>query len=383
MKPLARVGILFLNNFAGPGLGGGEVHLLNVARACKTAGMDVHVVCQPGGALADEARALGVTVAPYRLARTNLVRTVSRMRKYIRRNGIRVVHSGGVLANVIARLACRGLHVCVVTTVQVEAGAAALDGGGRRGVWVRRALERGTRGRTDRFVAVSEAIASQLVADGVPSGHVVVAHNGVRAGEVRAQASGDLPQSLTGAGPLVACVARLEPVKGVDVFVRAAALVARSHPDARLAVIGDGSQRAALEALAGESGVAERLVFAGNLSPVAPAIAAADVLVVPSRSEGLPMVVLEAMALGKPVVASEVGGIPEAVEDGVTGLLVPPDDPAALADAIGELLDDPARADVMGAAGSARVIDHFSLDDQLARYLAVFRSLVAESRPQG
>lgn len=380
MKPLTGVGIVFLNNFAGPGLGGGEVHLLNVARACIGAGMDVHVVCEPGGALVEAARGIGATVAPYRLGKANVLRTSSRMRKYVRRNGIRIVHSGGVLANAIARRASRGLPVCVVTTVQVEAGAAAADGAGRRGVWLRRLIERSTRSRTDRFIAVSEAVARALVADGVPRDRVIVAHNGVRIADVQTGARGEMPPALrTGPGPLVGCVARLEPVKGADVFVRAAQVVAARRPDARFVLVGDGSQRAAIEALVSDLGMADRFALTGMLSPALPVVAGLDVVAVPSRSEGQSILAVEAMALGKPVVASDVGGLPEVVEDGVTGLLVPAGDHAALASAIVSLLDDPARAAAMGAAGLARAIDHFSLDDQLKRYLALFRELVAES----
>lgn len=380
MKSLKGVGIALLNNFAGPGMGGGEVHLLNVARACRDAGMDVHVICEPGGELESGARGLGVTVAPYRLGRRNMLRTVSRMRKYIVRNGIRIVHSGGVLANVVARLAARRLSVCVVTTVQVESGAAAFDGAGRRGVWVRRGLERATRGRSDRFVTVSEAIARALVADGVPAGRVVVAHNGVRVSDVLADALEAAPAALPQGHPLVGCIARLEPVKGTDVFLRAAALVAAHRPDARFLVVGDGSQRASLETLASQLGLDGRVAFMGVLAPATPVLARLDVVVVPSRSEGLPMLVLEAMALERPVVASAVGGISEVVADGETGLLVPPDDPRSLAAAVLELLEDTGRAAAMGRAGLSRVIDHFSLDDQMRRYLAVFRSSLAEVR---
>jgi glycosyltransferase involved in cell wall biosynthesis len=379
MKSLKGSGIVFVNNFSGPGMGGGEVHMLNIARACRDTGMHVHVVCEPGGDLEAAARALGVTVAPYRLGRRNFVRTISRIRKYLVRNGVQIVHSGGVRSNVIARLAASALHVCVVTTVQVEQDAAAFDGGGRRGVWLRRALELATRGRTDRFVTVSEAIARSLVSDGVPEGHVVVAHNGVRVSEVRADADGALPETLRSPGRLVGCVARLEPVKGVDVFLRAAALVARRAADVRFAVVGDGSQHDSLVALAHDLGLDDRIVFTGVLAPSTPALSRFDVVAVPSRSEGLPMIVLEAMALERPVVASAVGGIPEAVADGTTGVLVPPDDPEALASAVLGVLDDPVRAAAMGRAGAARAVDRFSLDDQMRRYLAVFRSLVSEA----
>ena len=157
-------------------------------------------------------------------------------------------------------------------------------------------------------------------------------------------------------------VARLEPVKGVEFFVRAVADLLEDHPDVGFAVAGAGSQEQALRSLATMLGLQDRIAWLGNVSAVALLLSEMDIVVLPSLSEGLPMVALEAMALGRPIVATRVGGIPEIVVDGETGVLVPPGDHRSLAAAIGALLSDTERARTMGHAGQDRVQDAFTVD---------------------
>ena len=169
----------------------------------------------------------------------------------------------------------------------------------------------------------------------------------------------DLPPR-TGGFTLIT-VARLAPVKGVDVAIRALAQVRRSHPQARLIVVGDGPARNNLEQLCRELELDRSVQFTGALpvDSVARHLGAADVGVLGSRTEGLPHLALEAMAAGTPLVATRVGGTPEVVADGVNGLLVPPDDPSAMAQAILRLFDDPALGERLTHAGRA-TLERFS-----------------------
>jgi phosphatidyl-myo-inositol dimannoside synthase len=174
----------------------------------------------------------------------------------------------------------------------------------------------------------------------------------------------DLP-----AGRWLVTVARLVPHKGIDTTIRALALLAPRYPDLHYAVVGQGSYQPALRALAEETGMAERVRFLPAVSdaelPLAYALA--EVYVGVSRQterdvEGFGIALLEASASGKPVVAGRSGGMPDAVRDGETGLLVDPEDPASLARAVGALLDDPARAAAMGAAGRRGVETFYNWD---------------------
>jgi glycosyltransferase involved in cell wall biosynthesis len=161
--------------------------------------------------------------------------------------------------------------------------------------------------------------------------------------------------------PRFVCVARQEPEKGVDVLVAAFGEVVAAYPEAVLALVGGGSQMAGNKAAATTAGIRGRVEFMGVLANPAPAIAAADAVVLPSRREGLPVVVLEAFALGRPVIATRVGGTPGVVRDGDTGWLVPPEDPAALARALLAAAGDPAARAERGARGQALVAERYSM----------------------
>lgn len=171
-------------------------------------------------------------------------------------------------------------------------------------------------------------------------------------------------------------VGRLAGVKGVSVLLEALEHIRPTFSDLRLTMIGDGPERRELEAEVEKRGMKEMVKFAGYRSQdeVARALQEADMLVLPSFAEGVPVVLMEAMAARIPVVATRVAGIPELVEDGVSGLLVPPGDSGALANAIAELLNDPARRDRMGEAGLAKVAAEFNLDREAAWLGTLFQA---------
>lgn len=211
-----------------------------------------------------------------------------------------------------------------------------------------------------------------------PATRLHVVHNGSPTCDGTAEPLPDLADLPPG---LVAgCVSVLRPQKGVDVFVQAAADVLERRPDASLVVVGDGDRRAELEALAATLGVADRMRFTAFAPPSARALRSLDVFVLPSRWEAFPISVLEALACGVPQVATDVGGTAEAVVEGETGLLVPPEDPRALADAIVALLDAPERRASMAAASRARHAEHFTVDAMAAATAGVYREALATRR---
>jgi glycosyltransferase involved in cell wall biosynthesis len=183
---------------------------------------------------------------------------------------------------------------------------------------------------------------------------------------------------------VVLAVGHLSEVKGYPVFLEAAARLAPRLGDVAFVALGGETTtpgyRAVLEARAAALGVAARVHFLGWRSDVARVMGAADVVVLPSLAEGLPLAVLEAMACGRPVVASAVGGVPEAVVDGRTGLLVPPGDAGALAEAIQRVLEDPAAGRRMGAEGRRRLEAHFSLDRVLGEVHALYDDVLRVRR---
>jgi glycosyltransferase involved in cell wall biosynthesis len=178
-------------------------------------------------------------------------------------------------------------------------------------------------------------------------------------------------------------VARLAPQKGIMEFIQATAIAAQAWPTASFVLAGDGPLRPEARALCEELGLERRLHLLGHVEWARELIGALDLLVVASLTEGSSVVAMEAMALGKPVVATTVGGVPEVVVDGQTGLLVAPGDAEALGRAIIELLADPERAQEMGERGRQRAASQFDLSDMIERTRAVYADLVREQMEAG
>ncbi len=217
----------------------------------------------------------------------------------------------------------------------------------------------------DRLIVVSRAIEHKLVDEQRTAAPVSLVYNGVDLERYDNQeACCTLPEEygMEPGSQIVGVVARLEPEKGHPTLLEAWPAVLRAVPDAYLLIVGEGSRRDALESQARELRIAHRVVFTGRRDDVPAVTAALDVAVLPSYREAQGMVILEAMALSRPVVASAVGGIPEMIEDGVTGLLVPPHDAEALAGAIVRLLKNHPLADTLGRAGHDMVHDRFCIE---------------------
>jgi glycosyltransferase involved in cell wall biosynthesis len=236
-------------------------------------------------------------------------------------------------------------------------------------------------GAASRAVAISEAVAAHLAACGVPAGAIRVVPSAVDPAQLRPArtraAVREAEGSPAGAACLL-CAAALIHRKGIDVLLEAAARLSARGLAPELWLAGDGPERVALEASARSLGLAARARFRGARDDVPDLLAACDVFVLPSRREGLGVAALEAMALARPVVASRVGGLAEAVLHETTGLLVPPEDPAALADALERLLRDPALRERLGAAGPGRVAARHSAKAMVDAYEGLYREVLAE-----
>ncbi|MGH7322886.1 MAG: glycosyltransferase [Candidatus Rokuibacteriota bacterium] len=261
--------------------------------------------------------------------------------RLIRTRRIDVVHSHGKGPGLYGRLAARvtgrpAIHTFHGIHVEKYAAPAA-----RLYLTLERALARLSYAIVN--VSESEARAGESLRLW-PAGRALVIHNGIDTAATRALAR---QQSLsrgalgmTGAGPLVASIARLDSVKGVDIFVRAVAALAERHPSVQALVVGTGREEARLRALAAETGTERRLRFVGEIPDAVRIFPAVDVYVSASRGEGLPLAVLEAMACDVPVVATRIPAHEELIVDGRTGLLARPDDPADLAEKTSRLLRD-------------------------------------------
>jgi L-malate glycosyltransferase len=239
------------------------------------------------------------------------------------------------------------------------------------------ALSRWKYRQVDCFIAASDAIRHMLIDDGVAAERVVTVHEGIDVSAVTGAASVDLHATfaLPHGCPVVGNVAALVPHKGHRDLIEAAHLAVRQVPDARFIIFGEGELRDALERLVRDRRLQRHVLLPGFRTDVVGCMKAFDLFAMSSVSEGLGTSLLDAMACARPIVATRTGGIPEIVEDGVTGLLVSPHDPAALADAIVRALSDAALRARMGQAGFERVSERFTVQQMVAATRIVYERM--------
>ena len=228
-----------------------------------------------------------------------------------------------------------------------------------------------------RYIAVSNALAEELARWGISREKITVIYNGVDPARFTGAAGQRKFSGVEQGRVVVGTVARLVSQKGVDLFLQAAVRLAVRFPAMRFRVVGDGPERENLFRLALRLGLQNRMVFTGHCHDIATELALMDIFVLPSLSEGMGISLLEAFAAGCVVAAARVGGVPEVVEDGITGLLVPPADGAALAAAVTELVENPEYAARLVRAAHERVREKFSLKAMLVRTGAVYEDILA------
>jgi glycosyltransferase involved in cell wall biosynthesis len=232
---------------------------------------------------------------------------------------------------------------------------------------------------TDHYIAVSDDLRSEGARAGIYRPEkVTVIPNGLQLDHIPSTFDAAAKREALGIPkncPVIGTVTRLEPQKANDVFLRAVARAVKRVPNMVTLIAGDGPQRRELENLAAELGLADRVRFLGWRTDAVEMLGALDIFCLSSRWEGCPMVLLEAMAMRRPVVATDIGGVREIVVDGETGLLVALNEPDALADGIVRLLEADAERERFGQAGRQRLEEHFSAEGMLAAYRRLYRSL--------
>jgi glycosyltransferase involved in cell wall biosynthesis len=343
----------------GADLAGGQAVALEVARAARGRGDEVSFVSPVDGPFVARARAEGFPVAFAEIRRTHRLDGSLRLARLLRRARADVLHTHALAAaNVVTRIGARRAGVPVVAHLHIE------NHFRRETAPLIRTLDNVTSRWCARLVAVSEDTKRAYEKQGYPRGRIEVVYNGVAP-----SANGSAPRNDP---PVIGEIARLCDVKGQRELIRALAEI----PAARLVLAGrdleqGGAFQTELEREADRAGVRDRVEI-GFHDDVAALLARLDVVALPSWTEGLPMVLLEAMAAGRPVVATPVGGTPELVVDGETGLLVPPRDPEALAAALRRVLDDRELAERLGEAGLRRVSERFTLAAMTRRMLELY-----------
>lgn len=355
-------------------IGGTERQAVRLAQSLDPSSFELHMAClRRAGQFLEDVERLQVPLAEYRIHSLYKPKTFHaqwRFVEYLKRNRIQIVHTYGFYPNVFAIPAARLARTPVVV--------ASIRDLGNLGTPMQERVQKVICRLADCVVVNAEAIRQRLIAAEYTPEKIAVIRNGIVVPESGTRPGGPgLRQGLglSPHGPVIAVLCVLRRLKGIEYFLAAATSVSRRFPEARFLVVGDSvhkedgrevvgdsGYRKELEDYARRLGLDGRVTFTGFRLDVPELLSEVTVSVLPTLSEGLSNTLLESVAAGVPVVATRVGGNPEVVQDGVTGLLVPPRDAGALADAICQLLADPDLASRFAQAGRRRLAERFSLD---------------------
>lgn len=357
-----------LHTEASCGWGGQEIRILEEARGLIERGHDVQLVCPPEARIFVEAARFGVPVTALPIARKRPGGVIA-LRYWLARHRPDVINTHSSTDSWLAGLACATLGDAppIVRTRHISTSVP-------NNFTTRWLYTRATR----HIATTGESLRQQLIREnGFPAEMMTSVPTGIdptrfSPGDKQVARQQLVASGIPAQGPLLAIIATLRSWKGHNYLLEALAGI----PDAQLVIVGDGPHRPKIEEKLAELKLAERVHFVGQQTDVTPWMRAADVFVLPSyANEGVPQAILQAMMSALPVVSTTVGAIAEAVDDGVTGHLVPPRDVPALRQALSELLADPVRAAAMGARGRERAVARFSRQTMLDRMEAIFRAV--------
>ena len=367
---MGRPKILFV--CSGLNIGGAERQWSQLIPALRDRGYNVTVLTLVDeGPFFEELRLRGIDArCAHMRHRLDVIGLMWALRQHELRPAIVVTHS--INAHVVGHLIARKVGSPHVTTEHLG------DGPGTPRARHREVLARMVGPRVDCAIAISQRQIPRLLKFGYRRDRIRIIANGVP--EIVASASAPSVRSQLGIerdALLAVLVATLRPEKDPGVFVRAVQMAQKSEPRVRGVVVGGGPESDHVKALAGEGGIVS---MTGPRSDVPDILEAADVVCLSSTAEGLPMIILEAMAAGKPIVATEIGGVAEAVQNGRTGILVPVGDVQAFAAALVRLAGNAELADRMGRAGRERHRTHFSYEPMIDKYADVLDAMLVTRR---
>ena len=352
--------------------GGGQQQVLYLHRGLLERGTPSILVCPRGSALAQRAAAASLPAVEVKMKAAPRFLTALRIARLARKHGVRTIHMHTSAAHSLGLAAARRLKSSLHPVVS------------RRVAFRRKPnffTKRKYVGRRIKYIAISGAVKEGLFGLGVLEKDISVVYSGVdvnRFSRVDKEAAKALGGELriSPGSLVVGSVGSLVSCKGHAVLVEAMAQVLKTIPNLLCLIVGEGPERSQLESLVRRNELTGKVILPGHRDDVPELLSLMNVFVMPSLEEGLGVALLEAMAAGRTVIASKVGGIPEVVTDGQTGILVPPGRPDALAQSLADLLRDPARMTVLGSNAQKAVREKFSCEAMVEGTLRVYESLV-------
>ncbi|HUF80882.1 MAG TPA: glycosyltransferase family 4 protein [Burkholderiales bacterium] len=352
--------------------GGGQQHVLTLAERLTGRGLEVAVACEASGYLVDELRRRTIAHHALRLPERPSPGALADAAEVIRASGARLVHTHGGTAGFYGRLAAR--RAGDVRSVHTYHGIHYLHQKSVRKRYLHRAIDRFLLRWTNEVICVAKSDRDLALQErlALPD-HVSVIYNGIDLSRFEQRGTDGRADDRF----IVGTVGRLHEQKGHVHLLEAAALVRRTHPQVRFRIIGDGPLRKRLEAQARTHRVDDIVEFRGARSDVPAQLRQFDLFVLPSLWEGLPYVLLEAMATGLPVVAADVDGVREVITDGREGMLVPSKNAQALAAAVIDLAENGVKREGLGARGAQAVRERFSLQSMIEQTVNVYSRATA------
>jgi len=370
---------LLFTSLSGEMLGGGQRSLLLLLERLDRTKFRPFLVCPTEGGLVEKAEKLGIETEIIRMGSLktpnifSTAATVFKLRRLIKKKKIELIHSDSPRQALYASLAVRKTKTPLIWHVRVSTAE-------------KKSLDRFLYNRSRKVIAVSRAASLRFAEYDLASDKLVVIPNGVDLTQFKPMYPDRKLQEELGieAGSvLVGTLGQLIPGKGQDVLLKAAKRIAEQAPEVTSVIVGNGNTvyRKTLEELSAGLGIEDKVRFIGNREDIPQIMSCLDITVLPSTShlEGLSRVIIEAMACAKPVIATDTGGNPEAVEDGKTGILVPPGDPDGLALAILELARDADKRKRMGEAGRKRAEQLFSIEMNVDRIEKIYEEILCPS----
>jgi len=353
---------------------GGEQQTFNLLKGLKERNISSHLICQPGSPMAQKAKKAQIKVFPVAMHGETDLLAGFRIRSLINKFNYDILQSHTSHAHSLAFLASFGTKTRRIVTRRVDFSIFRHSFLNLSGIKYRY--------MADFYIAISNKIKDVLVNDGIPPGRIFVAHSGINPNRFDDAGKDNLLSefNIKSDEQVVINVAHLAGHKGQQYLVRAIPLVLAKIPTARFFIVGGGELMDKLKTLAASLGLNQELIFTGFRRDVGAFYQIADLFVMSSVQEGLGTAVLDALALGKPVVATISGGIPEIVHDGKTGRLVAPADPLALAAGIVELLTHTGRAKQMARQGQAKIREKFSVEAMVDKNIEIYQQILKRGR---
>jgi glycosyltransferase involved in cell wall biosynthesis len=356
--------------------GGGERGFLQLTRGLRNR-FEFFVAAMPGGTFQQKIEEVGIPFVPLDVSRRISLRPILQLRRLLKAHKIDIIHSQGARIDFFARIAGRIANVPhILSTIQMPIEG--FDVGIlRKKIYL--CMDRLSGRFVERFIVVSGALERLLTQErGVPVQRVVRIYNGIEVDlyqpllkHTDLRKEWGIPSTI----PLIGAVGRLVWQKGFEFFIKAIPEILQSSPEAKFLIVGEGPLRSQLEKSAQTLNINDSLIFTGFRNDIRQILSSIDVLMVPSLLEGLPMIILEGMAMAKPIVATNIDGITEQISHEGEGILVPIRKPEALAGAVSRIIENDELATALGRAARKKVETYFSVEHMVRETEKVYLSL--------